>query len=210
MKKLIALGFVAAIIAAFKFLPLWAGVGTTVALGLLTKLLNAVVFNRFTVGIFEAKSAALRGARARLHGITAAPGPKREFDDEFDDEELNAGVGIEPTPRVWRYIDVTIEVPVPDKNAQDRVMTMWEPGELTIVEPEAKSGKAIDLEGFDADLGVLHSVDAMQGGSWVPLEGDRVLGSQRLRLHVGVRPGADQFKLRYYFEILGNAGTGAA
>ena len=207
---LIALGFVAAIVATFKFLPLWAGVGSVVALGLSAKFLLGTVFERFFLGMFEAKSAALRGARARLHGIAPAPELRRDFDDDFDDEDLDEDVGIEPTSRVWRFIDVTVELPEPDHNGKDCGMTMWEPGELTIVESEAKSGKAIDLEGFDDDLGLIHSVDAMQGGSWVPLDGDKVFGTQRLRLHVGVRPGADQFKLRYYFEILRNAGTGAA
>jgi hypothetical protein len=204
MKKLVALAIVAAVVAVFKLLPWWAGVGLVVVLGISAKLLIGTVFKRFFLGMFETKSAALRGASARLHAITEAPEPKPDFDDDFDDEDDEDP--IERTPRLWRYIDVSIDVPERSADSDQCGMTMWEPGELMIVEPSAKAGKATDLEGFDDDLGEVHSVDVMQGGSWVALDGDKVLGSQRLRLHVGVRPGVDEFKLRYYFEILKNAG----
>lgn len=210
MRKLLALGVVAAVVAVFQLLPWWAGVGLVAALAVSAKFLLGSVFERLFVGMFEAKSSALRGATARLHAITPAPPPKRDLDDEFDELELAGENEVEPTPFSWRYIDVTVELPLPKANAADCGMTMWEPGELMIVEPHAVSGKARDLDGFDDDLGEVHSVDVMQGGNWVALDGDKVFGSQRLRLHVGVKPGADEFKLRYYFEVLRNAGIDSA
>jgi len=214
LKQLFALafGFATAALAVFKLLPWWAGVGLLACLAVSGRLLAATLFRRFLPGMFEAKSAVLRGARARVHAVTPAPEPKGEFDDEFADGFASPfadadGDAIEPTPGVWRYVDVTIEVPERGSN-QDSAMTMWDPGELMIVEPRARPGKAANLDGFDDHLGGVHSVDVMQGGNWVALDGDKLLGTQRVRLHVDVRPGADLFKLRYYFEILKNAEPG--
>ena len=205
MKKLIALGVLAAVVAALKVVPWWAGVGLVVALGASAKFLIGRVFRNAALGLFETKSAVLRGASARLHAITEAPEPKPDFGDDFDFEGDDDGDALEALPRVWRYVDVTVEVPEHDGSSDCAMaMTMWEPDELMIVDPSARSGKAKDLEGFDDEVGDVHQVHVMQGGNWVPLEGDKVVGSQRLRLHVGVKPGVDGFKLRYYFEVLRN------
>lgn len=225
MKKLIALGVVAAVIAAFKFLPWWAGVGLVVGLVLGAKWLVKTLFGRFFMGLFEMKSQVLRGASARVHGISEAPEPKRDLDD-LDAEDLDDADELEATPRAWRYVDVTIEVPgSPDGGApiepailsDDEVeedeegadecgMHYWEPEELMIVRPDAKPGKAGLLDDDDDEIGEVDSADIWQDGAWVPLEGQKVRGTQRVRLHVGVEPGCDAFKLRYYFEILKNAG----
>jgi len=210
VKLFIAFGVVAAAGAAFKFLPWWAGVGVGIALGLAAKLLLGTLFKRRFIGMFEMKSAVLRGAAATLHSITPASEPKPDFEDEFADFDVDSGVEpLAATVLSWRYIDVTIDLADrPSEGSSDSMtgsMTMWEPSELLLVEPTARSGKAPNIDRFGDELGEIQSVDIMQGGNWVPLEGDRVIGSQRLRLHVGVPPTSDAFKLRYYFEVLKNA-----
>ena len=196
MKKLVVLAVVAALAAAFTFLPWWAGVALVVGLGLAAKLLIGTVFRRFFVGMFEAKSAVLRGASARLHAVSVAPEPKRDFDDDFVDEDVQE---IDDAPRDYRYIDVTIEVPERDAESGDCGMMLWEPEELMVVPSDAKPGRDFEDEHDFADV---HSVEMMEGGDWVMLEGEKVFGTQRVRLHVGVTPGVDEFRLRYYFEVL--------
>lgn len=172
-------------------------------------LAGTAVLRRFLPGMSDANGAALRGARAQLHAIEEAPAPKPDFDDVFEDlcMDRNDAAALEVAPLVWRYVDVTIELPATDAAGRATPMTLWEPGELLLVEPEATSGRAPGPDGLDDAIGVVHAVDVMQGGSWVPLDGDQVVGSQRIRIHAGVPEGTDAFKLRYGCEILKNAGA---
>ena len=54
----------------------------------------------------------------------------------------------------------------------------------------------------EEDVGAVYGVEVFQDGNWVTLDGEKLSGSQRLRLLVAAISGVDQFKIRYYFEIL--------
>ena len=215
MKKLIALGFVAALVAAFKLLPWWAGVGLLVGLGLGAKFLAGRLFERFAMGMFKAKSSALAGASATLHGIQLAQAPKVE---SYDDDEDWEDDEVEMAPRVYRYLDVTI-TPKGSEGLGTRIsedsdedieeiqnscagFTMWDPDELILVKPDAQEGLDEDSE---EEIGSIVDVALYEDGNWIPYEGNKLFGSHRVRLHVAVDEGHDQFKLKYYFEILKNA-----
>lgn len=166
---LVALGLLIGVVAAFKLLPWWASVGVVVGALMLGRFLVGKLFKNVIVGLLGAKSAVLKGASVRLHGIWDAPEPKHDEDWEDDEEDLEAG------PRCYRYVDLTI----------------------TPAGSDGPSRRVSDI----------HAVAVYEDGQWLPLEGAKLMGSQRIRLHVGVISGQDQFKVQYYFEILKNAGS---
>ena len=192
MKRLIVLAVIVGLAAAIRYLPWW---GST-ALIIATPILGWMLFKRFVtqffLGAFKAKSEVLKGASARILSIEPAPPFKPEDEEEVEDlfEDLEQ-------PHHWVYIDVQVDVP----DNPDTPMNYWEPDDLAVVSEEAKGG---DL-GEDDDVGHVFAVEVMDGSAWVMLDG-KVAGSQRLRLHVAAREGVDRFRLRYYFEILKNAG----
>lgn len=191
MKKLILVAALVAIGAAVKLLPWWAGLLLLVGGGLGVVLLGKKLFTQFFLGAFKAKSAVLEGARARVRGITPAepykPDDLDEEDDLFDFEE----------PMHWVYVDLDVEVA--DNPATP--MNYWAPDELSFVTEDAV---ADDFES-DEEVGTVYGVEAFENGAWVTVE-DKVAGSQRLRLHVAAKSGVDRFRIRYYFELLENAG----
>lgn len=224
VKKFIALGLLVAVVAAFKFLPWYVSVGLVVGALVLGKLVVMKLFKGFFMGLFAAKSAALKGASVQLHGITAAPEPKRDEDwEDLDDEEE----GMESQPRSYRYVDLTItpanaegagsrlsseeaeKIEEEDASDEDcKSFSSWDPADLALVRPDAKGGFDFK-DDDDEDLGDVYDVAVRENGSWVPLEGAKLTGQHRIRLHIGVLPGHDQFKVKYYFEILKNAGSDA-
>lgn len=208
-KRVVVLTGAAALAAAALLPPDSAGIGLAVALALSALSAGsaaASVLGHLLRVRAEGDGAVLRGARARLHAVDGAPPPKPEFDDVFEDLCMSRddAAALEVAPLVWRYVDVTIELPDSDDGGRPRPVTLWEPGALRLVEPGATSGRPTDA--FDDAIGTVHAVDVMQGGGWVPLDGDQVVGSQRVRIHAGVPEGTDAFKLRYGCEILKNAG----
>jgi hypothetical protein len=196
MKRLILLGVVAAGIAVVKLLPWWAGLAVLIGLVLAAKLFAGRLLKRFFMGLFKAKGAALAGADATLHGITAAQPPKPDPDDEGGGGELEQG------PLRWVHIDLTVHVP--DDNTGKTPFRLWDPHELCLVPVDTKPGPP-DEDG-DEDLGTIAGAEVHDNGSWVTAEG-KLEGSHRIRLHAGVKPGVQHFKLRYYFEIIENRDT---
>lgn len=223
MKKLIALGLLVGVIAAFKFLPWYVSVGGVVAALMLGKLLVGKLFKGFFMGLFAAKGAVLKDATVRLHGISNAPEPKRDEWENLDEDEQE----IERESFCYRYLDLTI-TPVgadgpgrrlseeeadglddddDDSNDGWGTFSMWDPTDLALVGPDVKPGQ--DIGDGDDELGEVYDVAIHENGQWLPLEDSKLMGAHRIRLHVGVPPGHDQFKIRYYFEILKNAGSEA-
>lgn len=136
---------------------------------------------------FRMKGAALAGASATVHAVEAAHAPPPEDEDGAEEEPHG--------PREYYYVDVTI-APGPSKGG----FTYWEPGELVLVRPGAKS-----IPDDDADeVGILHGLQVWQDGAFVEDEGYKYEGMQRLKLHVGVEPGTREARFRYYFEIFGD------
>jgi len=77
---------------------------------------------------------------------------------------------------------------------------LWEPGELQLVSLDAK---AEDTDA-DGDLCEIKRIEIESEGGFVPDEGMKYGGPQRLRLTLSAAPEARQFQFRYYFELFGN------
>jgi hypothetical protein len=142
------------------------------------------------------ESAQLRGARARVHAIVPAPEPAAELSELPDLLPPPAHTGQRTRASVWRYLDLSIEL----VDCEDAVpgdggpaLTLWDPGALALIAFAA-----------DAAPAAVDSVDVMQGGRWVPLEGDRVLGGQRVRLHASLPTTFERLELCYGPERLGD------
>jgi hypothetical protein len=199
VKRFLPILVLAAVAAVVKVLPWWGSVAVLVGLGLAAKLFAGRFLMRILLGAFKAKSAALSGADATLHGITAAQPPKSDADGDAADvraEELELH-----GPVRWVHIDLTVHVP--DDNGGKTPFRLWDPHELQIVPVDAKPGTDVPT---DETVGTIAAVEVYDGGSWVTAEG-KLEGSQRIRLHAGVQRDVQYFKLRYYFEILENRAT---
>jgi hypothetical protein len=191
LRLLVLLFLVAALIAALKLLPWWAGVALVVGLALTLKLAAGRLLKGILIGAFRAKSAALKGAWATLHGAARAEPPKPDADGEVDLEE-----GESQGPLGWVHLDMTVHVP--EDNAQKTPFQLWDPHELILVPVDARPGPDFEDE---QKLGRIAGVEVMENGNWVTVEG-KLAGTQRVRIHAGMKAGVDTFKLRYYFEIL--------
>ncbi len=192
--RLIPILLLAGVVAAFKVLPWWGSVALLVGLGLCVKLFAWRLLKGLMLGAFRAKGAALAGADATLHAITHATPPKPGADDSQDDEMETSG-----TLR-WVHIDLTVHVP--ENNSSKTPFRLWDAGELSIVPVDAKAGPPEDED----SLGTIAGVELFRDGSWVTLD-EKLEGSQRIRLHAGMKPDVQYFKLRYYFEIVENRAT---
>jgi hypothetical protein len=132
---------------------------------------------------FRAKGAVLRRAAAEIHSLTGAAKPQ----DSDDEEDAN---------RRYYLLEVTIK-PVGRTGSG---FQLWEPGELQLVSLDAK---AEDTDG-DGDLCEIKRIEIESEGGFVPDEGMKYGGPQRLRLTLSAAPEARQFQFRYYFELFGN------
>ena len=196
MKRIVLLLALAGLGAAIKFLPWWGSVALVVGLGLAVKLFAWRLIERFMLGAFKAKGAALAGADATLHAMTRAEPPKTDPDaGESASEEMEQG------PLRWVHIDLSIHVPA--DNAGKTPFRLWDAHELTLVPVDTKPGPPGEDE---EDVGTVAGVERYDDGRWVTLE-EKLEGSQRIRIHAGVKPGVQHFKLRYYFEIIENRDT---
>jgi len=197
MRRLVPILLLAAVVAMFKLLPWWASVAAVVGLGVCLKLFAWKLIEKLMLGAFKAKGAALAGADATLHAITRAEPFKLPADSGEDDgEELE-----QHGPLRWVHIDLTVHVP--EDNSSRTPFRLWDPDELSLVPVDAKPGPPPDGE---ESVGRIAGVELYQDGNWVTLD-EKLEGTQRIRLHAGVRAGVEFFKLRYYFEVLENRDT---
>lgn len=190
----LALGLFALIgaaVAAYSFFGLAGaaavGVAALVAVPLGLKLVGGKLIERLFKLPFKAKGQPLRGARARVHAVRRATPPA---DGGRDDEDGEA-------PRDWYVVELTISPP-----AADGPFKHWAPGELLLVAPETDPEDVVE----DDEWGQVHKARAWdaEAGGWQDAAEHSFLGEQRLRLLVGLRPGAPRvLRLRYYFELFG-------
>lgn len=200
--KIVGIGLLAAALlvgAAIKFLPWWGGIAVVVGLAIVGKLAARRLLTGFVMKAFRAKGAVLAGARATVNAITPAGPPKPNEDDDPEDFEEMLSELEEDGPRHWVHVDVSIQV---DEAGPDTPFSMWDPSELTLVKLDTVEGEMPDDED---DVASVHGAEVHHDGAWVTCE-ESLAGSQRVRLLVAAIPGVDQFKIRYYFEVLTNAG----
>ena len=174
---------IAGVVLAFRFLPWQAVVGGIVLLMLAGYFLSGRILEALFKIPFRAKGSVLRGATAEIHSLTAAAKPA-DGDDEED------------ASRRYFLLDVTIK-PVARSG---KGFQLWEPGELQLVSLDAN---AEDTDA-DGDLCDVKRVEIDAEGTFVPDEGMKFDGPQRLRLTLAAAPEARQLQFRYYFELFGN------
>ena len=175
-----------AFVAVVKIVPLWVTVGLVLVALVARERIFRSVLGGAVKGLFETKSRVLRGTRVQLHFVQPAAAPE----------------GVEDAvSRRWFLVDATFEVPAPSRG---RRMTFWDPFELDVVDAAAPARELDDEDDHDGpdDLAVVHDVKLWADGTLHELE-DKLQGSARLRLHVGLKPPLVKGKFRYYFEDFG-------
>ena len=175
---------VASAVLAIRFLPWWAVLG-----GILLVILGGVLFGgRIVTALFKmpfrAKGAVLRGATAEIHSIASTAKVQGGEDEEADSN------------RRYYLLDVTIKPVARAGNG----FQLWEPAELALVGPDAKS----EDTDADGDLCDIKKIEIETEGKFADDEGMKFGGPQRLRLTLAVAPEARQLQFRYYFELFGS------
>jgi hypothetical protein len=186
-----------AFILAFKFLPWYVLVGLAVVFVVGMPLLGKWLLGRVFLAPFQAKGAVLRKADVVVHRLAPAPPPlyPSHEDDESPEEDVpdEALEKTVPLPRVYYRLEVTIS-PRPKAGGFQH----WEPGELRLVAPGTSP-----LDDADYETCVIERVEIEEDGQFIPDEGYKLAGEQRLRLLIGVRPGTARLVFQYYLEQFG-------
>jgi hypothetical protein len=180
--------------------PSWATAASLLALGLIAEGTRRVIRASVIHRQVAVESRVVERASARVHRIRAANGPKphaRVARGDSADAD---------TDRRWRSIEVTIHIPDAPAAEGPVPLPLWTPGRVQLTGPGARSGAPSSDDRFGTTWGLVARVDVLQGGDWEPIDSDKVLGSQRLRLLVGVPPHHDAFKLRYGHTVFENGG----
>jgi hypothetical protein len=129
----------------------------------------------------------LHGAGAEVHSVVPAPGPPDDADTDI--------VGVENAKLVCYDVDLTIT-----PRQRSGTFQHWEPGELMLVPASARCDRISDEPEGAKVLGV----EVFGEERFGPDEGMKYFGPQRLRIRVGVLPGAERsLAFRYYFEKFG-------
>lgn len=159
------------------------GVLTLVAVPITVKLLGGKLFARLVRLPFKAKGAPLRDAKTRLHAVRRANPPADRSEEDG--------------PREWFVIELTITPTQTEPGA----FQGWAPGELLFVAPDASPEDVSD----DDEWGGVHKVRVWEEpAGWRDADEAALVGEQRVRMLVGLRPGAPRLlRLRYYFELFG-------
>jgi len=177
----------AVLVAALVYLPWWGFLLTLVMMFFGLMAVANLLMGRLGTTLlsipFQAKGAALRKAKVDVHSVEPADAPP-----------LRKGIN-DDGPHDYYRIDVTIK-PSPNFGP----FKHWEPGDLGLMPASAKFKP---MEEVPERVGV-SEVEVYQSGRFVPDEGLKYFGPQRLRLLVGAKRGADRKqKFHYYFETFG-------
>jgi len=178
---------VASLVLAFRFLPWQAVVGGIVLLILSGYFFSGRILEALFKIPFRAKGAVLRRATAEIHSLTGEATPEAKPEDSEEQEGAN---------RRYFVLDVTLK-PIARSGSG---FQLWEPGELQLVSLDAK---AEDTDA-DGDLCEIKGIEIEGEGGFVPDEGMKYRGPQRLRLTLAATPEARQLQFRYYFELFGS------
>jgi hypothetical protein len=214
---------VVVVILAFKFLPWYVLIGLAVLFILSAKFLGKTLLLWVVSMPFRAKGAVLHHATASVHALewVAEPPPEPVTDDEDDEEDLPKNKE-RPEMRDYYHLDVTIS-PKPSAGPFHH----WEIGELNLVHPDfnlmrERREELADLceikqrevqvnelfasdEDDDDDDAAADSTPqkSYQVGDYVPDQGYKLPGPQRLHLLLAIKPGTPRLVFQYYFEKFG-------
>jgi len=177
-----------ALVAAARLLPWWALPALFACLVLTVVALFKWGLRRLLLIPFRAKGAVLRDAAVDVHAIERAerPAPTASGDSETTSER---------GPLAHARLEFTVA-----PRAAHGPFTLWEPGELRLVGPEARAGEPRPGEAsFDVVF-----LEVLEDGRFEPDRGMKYGGPQRLRLLVAVPPGQRRLRIRYYFDVFGS------
>ncbi len=203
--------FLIAVILAFKFLPWYVLVGLAVVFVLSMRLLGRKLIEWVFSLPFRAKGSALRRATVEIHSIVPCAAPERQpeepaciesdeiaDDDEDDTGEREAGTLIRmivpDDPRLHYRVEATIS---PKQSGQ--LFNHWEIGEVILLRP----GRGLFSRIAD-DVCRIEALEVELDGQFTPDEGYKLIGPQRLRFVIAVKPGIDRLQFHYYFENIGD------
>jgi hypothetical protein len=206
---------------AFKFLPWYVLVALVVVFVLTARFFGKRLLLRLVSIPFRAKGAVLRHATATVHALQHVDAlPPDDTPDDDDDDDEDSPHDKEPgAPRDYYRLEVTVS---PKSSAGP--FHHWEIGELALVHPDFNlmAEKRQDLADLcdikkrevqvtssftpdDDDEGP-HDAEpkkTYQVGDFVPDQGYKLPGPQRLRLLLAVKPGTGRLVFQYYFEKFG-------
>jgi hypothetical protein len=171
--------FVVGAVLAVRWLPWWALVLGFLLLVALGKWTIGRIVRKLMLMPFRAKGAILKGAAARVHGVSSA--------------------GASGEPRERYLVEVTI-TPSDPKGP----FSLWEPGELRLVRPESVLRPYSNEPDDEDNACTITRIQIEDEGQWKDDEGMKYGGAHRLRLHLAAQHGVQKLKFRYYFEEFGN------
>ncbi len=186
-------------------------------------------FMRSMTKALDLQGDALRGATIEVHEVTTAPKPEpHEYDDdnifddgydglehdEFNDEEDDESLPHAPDladifyhgPRDWYYLDMSI-YPAMRSDGRPTEYQPWHPSMISLLGPERPAPKGLPMgmgamkmiDGFGTTVGIR----VWNEDGWQENDHEEEFGPQRIRLHVGVKPGERQFRVGYVNEVIG-------
>jgi len=187
------------IILAFKFLPWYVLVGLAVLLVFSAPLVGRWLLYQLFLLPFKAKGAVLHRAAVTVHALDpAAPAEAAQLGyrpHEGGGEDGTGGDQPTEQPVTRSYYRVVVSItPRPKVGGFQH----WEPGELRLILPQTRP-----MGDKEDDACTIEDVAIEDGGVFLPDEGFKLHGEQKLRMLLGVRPGVGRLVFQYYFEKFG-------
>lgn len=161
-------------------------IGIVVAYFVLKWAIGRLILRLFSAP-FKMKAKALAGATVEIHDVSIVTNPDPGLIEEVGEEhggELR-----------FVQIDVTIQ-----PQSKSEGFTHWEPGELSIA-PDSMTIKGLD--DLDHCFSVAH-VKIVHEGVERDDDGYKLNGPARVKLLVGLPPGAQGYQFVYYTQAFGN------
>jgi len=199
-KLLLLVSFViTSVILAAMYLPIWASIGLIIIYMLSATFVVKYVMKtlyKTVIAAFTAKGEVLINATAEVHALDDSSPP-----GSSNSENLTPQQAAEDAARKWYSLDVTI---TPAAGAKTP-FSLWEPGELLLVAYDSKDVEpTMESEGkFDDASCVIEEVRVFQHGKFNDDIEGKYAGAQRLKMLIGVQPGARKLKFRYCFKSFG-------
>lgn len=164
----------------------WPAIAVLLLLGVLAVWAIKRAFRRIILLPFKAKGAVLRDAQVKVNAFRVL-GKAPPDEDETGSE-----------PGFLIELDLTVN---PKTESGAGPFQLWEPHSLQLYPAGSRFNPQSD-ESEDS-LGDLKSFQVWHEGHWVPAEGDRLAGAQRLLCQYRLTRPARAAALRYYLEDLG-------
>lgn len=185
------------VVLAIKYLPWWAliillvGGGIAIQWGVKFGLKQAFLLP------FKAKGKVLKGANVQVHNVQPTNMPTVRQSTEMDEADF-AERRARYHQLKWYTVDVSI---LPTQTATETPFPAWEPSALLLVSPGSKVTSLETLA--DNTVSEIHDYQIYQTNCFQPDIAGKHLGSQRIKLLVGIQPDTKTLQFRYYLELFG-------